>query len=205
MIYDVSMPIHASMQVYKNKIEKKPIFNIHTNQIPHFTSETELTMNLHTGTHMDFPRHMLKEGSVSTGFSPETFLNKPVKVFDVTHVKDAITKEEVSSLDISSGDIVFFKTKNSMTDEFLHDFAYLDVSAAKALIEKNVYAVGIDGLGIERNDPNHTTHQTLMKAGIWIIEGLRLKDIPAKAYTCIALPINIEGADALPLRVIIYD
>ena len=205
MIYDVSMVIHQDVQVYKNKEEKKPIFTYKISRDPHFVSETEVSLNMHTGTHMDFPRHMIENGDVSTHFDPTTFFNRPVKVFDMTHITDGIQAKDIEPLMIERGDMVFFKTKNSMFETFLFDFTYVDVSGAEALVEKGVLAVGIDGLGIERNDPMHHTHKVLMEGNVWIIEGLRLQNIEPKAYTCVALPMPIEGSDALPLRVLIHD
>jgi arylformamidase len=75
---------------------------------------------------------------------------------------------------------------------------------AKKLSEIELLAVGIDGLGIERNDPMHQTHLTLMNNNIFIIEGLRLKEVPAGRYAFTALPIYILESDALPLRVLIH-
>jgi arylformamidase len=205
MIYDVSMPIDQDVQVYKNKEAKKPRFTYHITRDPHFVSETEVTLNMHTGTHLDFPRHMIKDGDVSTNFDAQTLFQKHVVVFDMTHLDAGIDASDVENLIINSGDMVFFKTKNSMSESFLFDFTYVTQSAAEVLAKKGILAVGIDGLGIERNDPMHGTHQTLMNHGIWIIEGLRLKHIKPGSYTCVALPINIQHADALPLRVLIYD
>lgn len=205
MIYDVSMPIDQDIQVYKNKPTKKPKFNYHISSEPHFVSETEVTLNMHTGTHLDFPRHMLEDGLVSTHFDPKTFVNKRVLVVDMTHIKDGIEASDIENLSIERGDMVFFKTKNSMSETFLFDFTYVTKSAAEYLCSKGVLAVGVDGLGIERNDPMHTTHQTLMNHSIWIIEGLRLKDVEPKFYTCLALPLYVDHSDALPLRVLIYD
>jgi arylformamidase len=82
---------------------------------------------------------------------------------------------------------------------------YLGLGAANYLANKGVFAIGIDALGIERNDPMHQTHHILMSQNIWIIEGLRLKDVSQKTYHCIALPIYIVESDALPLRVILHD
>ena len=76
---------------------------------------------------------------------------------------------------------------------------------AKKLAESQLLAVGIDALGIERNDVMHQTHLTLMNQGIYIIEGLRLKDVPQGKYRFTALPIYILESDALPLRVLIHD
>lgn len=204
MYYDVSMPIHKDMQVYKNKPEKRPLLSYTINKTPHFVSETSISMNLHTGTHLDFPRHMIEGGLQSTHFDPMTF-HRSVKVFDLTHINDEIKKEDLISFDIQSQDMIFLKTKNSLQETFNFDFVYLGLGAANYLANKGVFAIGIDALGIERNDPMHQTHHILMSQNIWIIEGLRLKDVSQKTYHCIALPIYILESDALPLRVILHD
>ena len=201
---DVTMAIHENMQVYKNKIEKKPIVSYVTQSDPHFTSETVIKFNLHSGTHMDFPRHMIEDGLNSTHFDPMTFC-RPVKVFDLSHLKDAIRDKDLVSLDIQKGDMIFLKTKNSFSEIFEFDFIYLDLSGATYLASKEIFAVGIDALGIERLDPMHQTHHMLMTKNIWIIEGLRLKDTVEKVYQCLALPLHVLDADALPLRVILHD
>ncbi len=66
-----------------------------------------------------------------------------------------------------------------------------------------INGVGIDALGIERDQPNHETHLSLMNAGIHIIEGLVLKDVPEDTYTLIALPLKVTGVEAAPLRAIL--
>jgi arylformamidase len=202
--YDVSMAIHKDMQVYKNKPEKKPMFSYAITHQPHFVSETSITLNLHSGTHVDFPRHMIENGMLSTAFDPMTFY-RDVKVFDLTHISDFITKEELIKLDIKASDMVFFKTKNSLVETFDFEFIYLSSDGAAYLADIGIFALGIDGLGIERNDPMHQTHHILMNQNIWIIEGLRLKEVKQKMYHCIALPTFILDSDALPLRVILHD
>jgi len=42
-----------------------------------------------------------------------------------------------------------------------------------------------------------------MNHNILILEGLRLKDVPAGTYHMIALPLSIPGMDALPVRAIL--
>ena len=71
--------------------------------------------------------------------------------------------------------------------------------------DRQIFAVGIDALGIERKDPDHKTHKILMSSSIWIIEGLRLKGIKQKEYNLIATPLLVDNSDALPLTVLLYD
>ena len=63
MIYDITMTIHPQMMVYKNKEEKK----VKIKQVNFFEKEghyeSEINFNLHTGTHIDYPLHMIKDGA----------------------------------------------------------------------------------------------------------------------------------------------
>lgn len=201
MIYDVSMAITPTMTVYKDKAEKVPQFSTlstHDNSVAH---ETVLSMSLHTGTHMDYPLHMIKDGGVSDESISDGLLGK-VKVFDLTHV-ERIEETDLTALDIQAGDVVFFKTKNSFEEAFNFQFVDVTASAAKFLKSKNIKGVGLDALGIERDQAGHPTHKTLLGSDIFIIEGLRLKDVPEGTYELIALPLKIIGVEALPLRVIL--
>lgn len=200
MIYDVSMTIHPNMTVYKNKSEKKPVMSTLSTHETGSSHEGVITMSLHTGTHLDYPLHMIKDGEVSNETIPDGCLG-PVKVFDVT--ADVIDQSLVESLPIEKGDVVFFKTRNSDQEAFDFDFVYVSESGAEALKNMQIKGVGLDALGIERAQPDHPTHTILLSHGIFILEGLRLKGIPEGAYELTCLPLKIKGVDALPARVIL--
>ena len=60
-LYDVSMPIHTAMPVYKDREENRPRLEV----IRDFTQgafETRLHLYMHTGTHMDAPYHFVSDG-----------------------------------------------------------------------------------------------------------------------------------------------
>ncbi len=107
---------------------------------------------------------------------------------------------------IPDNSIVLFKTKNSLLEcdaLFNPVFIFLAPDAAQLLVEKQVKAVGIDYLGIERGQPDHATHVTLLAKNIPIIEGLRLKDIKAGSYFLCCLPLAIQGLEAAPARAVL--
>jgi arylformamidase len=83
------------------------------------------------------------------------------------------------------------------------NFVYLEKSGAEYLAQLNVKGVGIDSLGIERAQANHSTHHILMSKNIIIIEGLRLAKVDEGIYQMYALPLKIKGADGAPARVIL--
>lgn len=202
--YDVSMTITKDMQVYKNIEAKKPIFENASNFDNGSSYETILKFNLHTGTHMDFPLHMIKNGETSDTLDLNKLITK-VKVYDLTYLNDSIKDVDLFDLDIQEDDFVLFKTRNSFEEFFNFQFVYIHESASIYLAKKKIKGIGVDGLGVERDQVGHPTHKHLMHANVTIIEGLRLKEIEPKIYDMYALPIKIEHVDALPLSVILVE
>lgn len=202
MIYDISMPIHPDMAVYKNRDEKKPRFKTVKTFENDGVYETDITMNLHTGTHIDFPLHTLESGKNSHKHNIKTLLGD-AKVLDLTTVREGITDNDLAGFDIKDNDFILLKTRNSYHDEFDFEFVYLSKTGAEYLVDKGVRGVGIDALGIERNQPGHPTHDLLLNEEILILEGIRLKDVSEGTYEMIALPLSIEDVEALPVRAIL--
>ena len=200
-VYDVSSPIFTGMPVYKNKPEKQPKQTTNTNG---YVTETRLELDVHTGTHVDAPLHMVVDGETIETL-PLDKLVGPCKVFDLTAVEDRITVKDIEGLDIQKDDFLLFKTKNSFDEEFNFDFVFVAEDAAAYLAEIGVSGVGVDALGIERSQEGHPTHKTLFTNGVIIIEGLRLKDIAEGEYIMCAAPLKLSGVDASPARIVLMD
>lgn len=200
-IYDVSLPIYEGMPVYKNKPEKQPSFD--TSQNGHVT-ETRIAMDVHTGTHVDAPLHMVPGGDTIETLPLEKLVRK-AKVIDLTNAKDSIKADDLTGKDIQKDDFVLFKTQNSWDTEFNFEFIYVNQEAAKILAEIGVSGVGIDALGVERAQENHPTHKQLFQNDVIIIEGLQLKDVPEGEYLMVAAPLKIRGLDASPARVVLIE
>ncbi|SDG22926.1 Kynurenine formamidase [Thermoanaerobacter thermohydrosulfuricus] len=199
-IYDISMEIHENMTVYKNKKEKRPKHTITVDSGD--VRESRISMDMHTGAHIDAPLHMIRGVDTVENIDLNKVITK-CKVFDFTNISDKITSEDLASKDIQKGDFIIFKTRNSFREDFDFEFVYLDKSGAQFLKEKGVIGVGIDALGIERNQPEHETHKILLGAGIVILEGLRLKDVEEGEYFLYAAPLKIRGAEASPTRAVL--
>ncbi|NLI60715.1 MAG: cyclase family protein [Clostridiales bacterium] len=203
-IIDISMPITIDMPVYKNRDEKRPSIEL----VRDFTSgsvyESRLSIELHTGTHIDAPLHMIEGGEDITVY-PIARSVSPCRVLDLTNIEDGITKEDLVNKEIVAGEFVLLKTRNSWHDEFNPDFIYLEESGAKYLVEKGIIGAGIDSLGIERSQADHGTHKSLLGNGIMILEGLRLKHVQEGIYMLIAAPLNIPGVEASPVRAFLMD
>jgi len=202
-IIDISWPISNEMTTYKNKqdvlITQTKFFE--TSGVREF----KLSCGLHTGTHVDAPAHFLSDGANLDQVSLSQLLGE-CQVFDLTDINNQITQKDLEKLDFSTCQIALFKTKNSLystNSEFDPNFIYLDASAAQYLATKKLTAIGIDGLGVERNQPDHETHKLLMQANMLIIEGLRLAHVTPGVYQLICLPLSITGVDSAPARAIL--
>ena len=201
-IIDVSMTIQANMPVYKNKEEKRPRITVHKDFSSGNIYEAHIAMDMHTGTHIDMPLHILP-GGASTDELDITNLITTCVVLDMTDVKEKITALELKNKDIKPGMFVLLETSNSYVESFIPEFVYLEATGAEYLKSLAVTGVGIDALGIERAQPDYPTHKILLEQGIMIIEGLRLAEVKEGIYKLIALPLKIKGVEAVPARVII--
>ncbi len=202
-IIDISWPISPRMTAYKNRhvvlFTSTKFFEI--DQV----RESLLTTGSHTGTHVDAPAHFMADGS-TIDQTPLHALVGSCRVLDLGSVAEVITVANLESFDVQSGERLLLKTKNSnraSDQEFDPNFVYLGAEAAAWLATKQVLAVGIDYLGIERNQPAHETHLALLSNNIAIIEGLRLAQVAPGTYTLVCLPLLAIGLDGAPARAIL--
>ncbi|UED67161.1 MULTISPECIES: cyclase family protein [Brevibacillus] len=200
-MFDVTAPIFEGMTVYKNKPEKQPKIQTVTNG---YVTESRIDMDVHSGTHVDAPLHMVNDGETFESISLEKLVGN-CRVLDLTHVEDKIGRAELEKFDIAPGEFLLFQTKNSQDDAFSFEFVYLAHDGAAYLAEKGVRGIGTDALGIERSQEGHPTHKTLFAAGIVVIEGLRLRDVPPGLYFMVAAPLKLVGTDAAPARVLLFE
>jgi len=198
-LYDISMTIREDMQVWKNKDEKRPSFQNTTNHQIGKTYETRISLDAHTGTHLDAPLHMI-DGGDTIDKIPLDHLIGPARVLDLTHVEESIGRKDLEPFAIQKNEWILLKTRSSLSEEFDMNFVYLNGEGAKYLAELQIRGVGTDSLGIERAQPEYTTHRTLMSNNILILEGLRLKDVPAGSYYFVLAPLKLEGIEAAPAR-----
>jgi len=167
---------------------------------------THVSMAVHTGTHMDAPCHFRRSG-ISIDKMPLTASVGEARVIEITD-NEFINVEEIRPHRIRKGERILFKTKNSkrkwINKPFNRKFVHLSIEAAKYLSERKVQTIGIDYLSIGGYEGNVVeVHDIILKAGIWVIEGLDLSKIEPGDYNLICLPIKIAGSDGAPARALV--
>jgi arylformamidase len=206
-VHDISLTLRQRMPVYPG--EPPPLLEP-TSQMergePYNLSR--LTIGTHTGTHIDAPRHFLPSGT-SVDQIPVDLLVGPALVVQMA------VEQEIAAADLEASAIppgterLLFKTRNSRLlddDDFRRDFVYVTLDAARWLVERGVRLVAIDYLSVERMDaqPN-IVHQTLLRAGVVIVEGADLRQVAPGPYLLACLPLKIEGADGSPVRAVLVE
>jgi arylformamidase len=165
-----------------------------------------LEMGAHTGTHMDAPAHFVR-GGIGIDDMPLDAAMGSARVIPIRDRK-SIKPGELVRHAIRRGERVLFKTHNSAhcwdTDSFVEDFVCLSATAAQYLAERQVRLIGVDYLSVGgfRAD-GVESHQALLKAGIWIIEGLNLKRVRPGRVQLVCLPLKIAGGDGAPARALV--
>lgn len=201
------MTIKNDMLVYKGRDEIRPEINAYRNFENGDVHESELKMPLHTGTHLDAPLHMLKDGADSSIFFAENPFYK-AQLIDLTHIKDKITAEDLRNFDIENNTFLLLKTKNSepgYLENTPEKFIYLADSGADYLLKKNIKGIGIDSNGIERDQSEHPTHKNLLKNDVKILEGVRLNNVPEGRYVLLLSLLKIAESDGIPARAYLFE
>jgi arylformamidase len=206
-IIDISLLIHPDMPVWEG--DEKP--HIHTNQSLYdegVIQTTQIQMNVHTGTHIDAPRHFLADGNVAYMIDLEVLMGE-CQVVEIDPNYPLITREVLMEHGVTAAfERILFKTRNSalrilQEAKFHLDYVGLDESAAQYLVTLGVKLVGIDYLSIAPYDDIWSAHNVLLNAGVVILEGLDLCGVEPGNYELVCLPMKIASEDGLPVRAIL--
>lgn len=204
--FDVSMPIANGMISWPSH-EPVRVERVRSMEEGERLNLSRLEMNAHTGTHVDAPVHFLRDGGGIDTVPLETLIGSAVLVH-LPKVHE-IGERHLASAGIERGcERLLIKTDNSTLlgkGKFDTEFAYLTPEGARYLVEHEVRLVGIDYLSVAQYGKGDEVHRELLGAGVVIIEGLDLRDVPPGPYHLTALPLRIPGSDGAPARVVLEE
>jgi arylformamidase len=203
-IYDVTRTLQAGMATWPG--EPGPDLSLIKQMSAGQAADvSHLSLGVHTGTHVDAPRHFIP-GGAGVESLPLTALIGPARVASIKH-EGAIRADELERSGLDGVERVLFRTRNSdewSGAEFKDDFVYLDPEAAHWLVERGIRLVGVDYLSVEAfAAAEPLTHRTLLSAGVVIVEGLDLREISPGDFILSCLPLKLAGADGAPARVVL--
>jgi arylformamidase len=202
---DVSVPLHNGMVHWPGDPPYK-IHRVMDQGKGDMCTVSQVSMGVHTGTHMDAPLHFIKNAPAIDEMPFHATIG-PARVIPI-YDRKAIGREELERHQIEANERLLFKTANSErlwhTERFNEDFTFIDESGAKYLAERGVLLAGVDYLSVGgfRQDAVET-HHALLGAGIWVIEGLNLNGVDPGPYELICLPLKLVDSDGSPARAIL--
>lgn len=190
-----------------------------------------LTMNEHTGTHMDAPAHFAVGVWRIDEVPLDRFWGRAV-IMDmrpyIRHPNYSITAEDIKSWEektgirIGRGDIVLiytgwarywgtYKTWDEYWNTIGKGFPGLSPDAAKYLVSKDIKGIALDTLSVDPPPQaiDFPAHKIIVSANIWIGENYNLAILPKKDTTAfiLSLPAMIvkEGSGAPARPILIYN
>lgn len=181
-----------------------------------FNAET-LTVNTHTGTHVDVPFHFDDAGATIDQVPLEAFAAPAVFIDLRSRVRAAevIGRDQLEPLPelLQAGDMAVLVTgwgeRRAVTDEYLKGWPYLDGAGAQLLVDHGISAVGIDALSVggwggpEKGQPSHNA---LLGAGKMIIEELRIpEELVGRRCFLTAFPVLLQGCGGAWARAVAWE
>jgi arylformamidase len=202
---DISVPIESGMVHWPSDPEVR-IERIKDVEKGDSNTLSEICMSAHAGTHMDAPLHFVRGGKGIDQMPPDVSLGR-ARIIEIDDV-ESIKVVELHKHGINRNERILFKTKNSShvwhNTDFVEDFVNISKEAAAYLVECGVMLIGIDYLSVGGYKKDGSkVHQTLLGAGIWLIEGLDLSKVAAGEYELVCLPLKIVDGDGAPARAVV--
>ncbi len=206
-IHDISLPVSESLAVWPGDPPVRITQPAHIDRGDQYTV-SRLEIGAHIGTHVDAPAHFVRGGAEVDHLALDLLVG-PARV---VHVPEAgsLTRQVLEGLSIPPGtQRLLFRTRNSEhwsgDGSFREEYVGLTNAGARWLVGRGVRLVGIDYLSISPWNDLLTPHQTLLGAGVVVVEGLDLSGITPGVYQLVCLPLKLEGVEGAPARAILIE
>ncbi len=175
---DISVPLREGIEVWPGDPPLR-FSSVASLARDDSSNVTAVSLGLHTGTHIDAPRHYLEHGATIDQMPFEAMIG-PARIVDLSE----------PSLSPQRGERLLFRKGRA---------AGLSEDLARRLAAAGILMAGIDALTIGSD----AVHRILLEAGVWILENLDLAEAAPGAYDLLCLPLRIPGAEAAPARVLV--
>lgn len=173
---------------------------------------TTLSLYSHCGTHMDAPRHFVRDAP-TIDEQDLSICRGPAWVLDLTPVKsrELLTVDRVSRWEnrVRPGVRLLLRTDWSHrfgTPAYRDELPRISPELADWLVERKVALIGVEPPSVAdvNNLPELTlVHQILFNGGVVIVEGLSgLDRLRSDQIEFIAFPLKVVGGDGTPVRAV---
>ena len=151
---------------------------------------TDISMCVHNGTHVDAPFHFINDGKTID----KTELSLYVGDCYVTRREGELTSADVVDIMESA------RAENAAKRILIAGNAVVTAEAARAFAQSGICLIGNESQTVGPEDAPKEVHLILLGAGIVLLEGIVLTDVPEGRYFLSAAPLNLGGCDGAPCR-----
>ena len=202
MIYDISPPISPDFQVWPGDTPPSREILMDMKRGDNVTVST-LRTTVHLGSHVDAPSHYGIDAPSVEQWPVERFLG-PCQVVRVSPPHGTRMPPDILTVPVRAERVLFATQTFSHPTPFRDDFAAFTVDLIETLVGQGVTLVGTDAPSVDLfASKDLEAHHTCLKHGVAILEGLVLDDVPEGVYELIALPLNLVGFEASPVRALL--
>lgn len=206
-IYDISLPISPDLPVWPGdpQIVLEQIASMDEGAD---ANVSHLAAGVHIGTHVDAPHHFLNDGRTVENLSLDILTGSSF-VLHLDDDVDAITADVLEAAPIPPATSrLLLRTKNSRlwasdSRTFQRDFVAVTADGAEWLVSRGIQLIGVDYLSVAPFDAPIPTHQIVLSAGMIVIEGCDLSQVPQGEYDLYCLPLKLVGAEGAPARALL--
>lgn len=201
MIWDISPPITERLKVWPGDTPPKREVLLDMARGDTITLSS-LHATVHLGAHADGPNHYDRDGGGIDSRPLDDFLGPCQVIGARVGPGGRVGPAQLAGIDAPR---VLIRTGTYPDpDEFREDFAGLEPGLIDALAARGVRLIGIDTPSVDLfASKDLPAHAACRRAGMAILEGLVLADVPDGHYELIALPLKLVGFDASPVRAIL--
>ena len=194
-IYDISQEVFGC-QVYPSdpKPEKKELKSIEKGEVYNLTA---FSMCAHNGTHIDAPRHFIKDGKTVDEMSLEAFIGMAY----VVEYSGVVTENDATEI-IEKAEK---HNKEAAKRILIKGDVEISLEAAKVFASSNVLLLGNEPQTIGPKNAPMAVHLALLSADVILLEGIRLAEVAEGVYFLNAAPLNLAGTDGSPCRAVLID
>lgn len=195
MIYDITQPL-PECEVYPGdaRPEKTAVRSMEKGDAYNLTN---LSMCVHNGTHVDAPRHFLKDGKGVDRVSLERFLGP---AFVDSREGELGAREAREILDNARR-----AHEGAQKKLLIRGKAVVTAEAAELFARSGVELIGSESQTVGPEDAPMDVHLILLGAEVVLLEGIRLAAVPDGVYFLSCAPLNLTDADGAPCRAVLMD
>ena len=203
-IIDLTHPLSSNTQPYPGSPANEIVDAVDFEKEGFRVKTMQITT--HSGTHMDAPAHMLRNGKTLDAYPADYFYGKALVIDAVTKAADEISPTVIQQISKNcQPDFILFNTnwdKKWGSKEYYASFPHLSSHLADLLSQMNLKGVGIDSPSVDPIDSQgYPVHQILMERGLLILENLCCLDkIGKNEFILAAFPLKTADADGSPIR-----